>query len=455
MHENKFEKEVRGKMDHFGLDPSEAVWAGVEKEINKDRKDRRPLFWLFFFSGLALLGGVIYTAGYKYSTDRHVAALAKQGMEKNPERKSAARAFHEAENLKLKDPGKVPGSVPAGQIIIQSGQRERYVSKKSSKKEIILKSVNNSYGQNNAPEINPEERKQPEEKGIGAGSIGETESTGKIIARPGLATIEIAKVRALPTDSALEGKISGRENKQSKKLSWTIGFSGSAGVSNVNQSLFKPTTITNYFYAPVSSGPATVNANTTRVSEIQGGFSFAVSLFADRELSKRISFRAGLGYHYYSTKINTGKAVNGPVYTFSTNTQGLIANSFYQNGNDREYTNEYHFIDLPVTMNFQLNQSMRMPLIWQAGLSLSYLVNSNALYYDPLSNVYFENSQQFNRTQLNATTALLIGLNTHRCALQMGPLLQYGLTGLSKNSAGNPEHLLYYGVGISLIPRKK
>ena len=98
---------------------------------------------------------------------------------------------------------------------------------------------------------------------------------------------------------------------------------------------------------------------------------------------------------------------------------------------------------------------MHTPLIWQAGFSISYLVNSNALYFDPLSNVYFENSQQFNRTQLNATTALLIGFNLHNSTIQIGPLLQYGLTGLSKNGAGVSEHLLYYGVGISFIPGKK
>ncbi len=447
MHENKFEKEVRGKMDHFGLDPSEAVWAGVEKEINKDKKDRRPLFWLFFFSGLVLLGGGIYTAGYKNSTNRNVVTLEKQGAEKTPGKQSGLRAFNKADNLKLKDPGKGPGNVPTGQIMNQSNHKDGDFAKNNRKKEIILKPENDTHGQNNAPEIKSEESKQPEVKSTEVGNTGQTESADKKITAPGLATIGIAKEKSLPTDSALEEKITGKENKQSKKPSWTIGFSGSAGVSNVNQTLFKPTTTTTYTYAAVSSGPGTVS--------VHGGFSFATGVFANRDLSKRISLRAGLGYHYYSTKINTGKAVNGPVYSFSTNTQGLIANSFYQNGDDREYTNEYHFIDLPVTINFQLNKSIHTRVFWQAGLSLSYLVNSNALYFDPLSNVYFENSQQFNRTQLNATTALLIGFNIHHCELQMGPLLQYGLTRLSKSSAGNPEHLLYYGVGISLIPGKK
>jgi Outer membrane protein beta-barrel domain len=455
MHENKFEKEVREKMDHFGLDPSEAVWAGVEKEIDKNKKDRRPLFWLFFFSGLALLGGGIYFAGNKYSADRNLITLEKQGVEKNHEKQSEVDASNKPESLKLNDPGKVPGNVSSGQTTNRPKHKDGHVSKNSLKKEVILKSGNYTHVPENALEIKTGESKQPEEKKTEAGSIGQTENNGKIITGSAPATAEVAKEKTSPTDSVSDGKVTGKENKAAKKLSWTIGFSGNAGVSNVNQTLYKPTVTTTYSLAPLSSGPGTVSATTTRTSEIDQGFSFAAGVFANRDLSNRLSFRAGLGYHYFSIKINTGKAVNGPVYTFSNNTQGLIANSFYQNGNDREYTNKYYFIDLPVAINFQLNKSIHSPLIWQTGLSLSYLVNSNALYFDPLSNVYFENSQQFNRAQLNATTALLIGFNMHHCVFQVGPLLQYGLTGLSKNGAGNPEHLIYYGVGISLIPGKK
>ena len=439
----------------INLDLIHRMRYGLEwtKKSIKTKNDRRPLFWLFFFSGLALLGGGIYFAGYKYSADRNAIAHEKQGMENNPEKQSGVEAFNKADSLKLSDHGNVPGHMSAGQTANQSKHNDGYGSKNRLKKEIILKSVNDTYNQDKALEIKTEETKQTAKEKTEDNSIGQTENNGEIITGAGLATTEVAKERTIPTDSVSEGKAAVKENKQSTKPSWTIGFSGSAGVSNVNQTLFKPTSTTTYSYAPLSTG--SVNATTTRTSEIDPGFSFAAGVFVNRNLSKRISFRAGLGYHYYSTKINTGKAVNGPVYSFSANAQGLIANSFYQNGNDLEYTNKYHFIDLPVTINFQLNKSLHTPLIWQAGMSLSYLVNSNALDFDPLSNVYFVNSQQFNKTQLNATTALLIGFTMHHCELQMGPLLQYGLTGLSKNSASNAGHLIYYGIGVTLIPGKK
>ena len=66
MRENEFEKQVRKKMDELGFDPSEAVWAGIDKEINREKKRRRPFFWLLFCSGLLLAG-----SGYYFFTTKN------------------------------------------------------------------------------------------------------------------------------------------------------------------------------------------------------------------------------------------------------------------------------------------------------------------------------------------------------------------------------------------------
>ncbi|HZZ74952.1 MAG TPA: hypothetical protein VFE04_03460, partial [Puia sp.] len=60
MRENEFEKQVREKMGQLGFDPSESVWVNVDKEINKKRRRRVPLIWLFFISGLLVAGGAYY-----------------------------------------------------------------------------------------------------------------------------------------------------------------------------------------------------------------------------------------------------------------------------------------------------------------------------------------------------------------------------------------------------------
>ena len=63
MQENEFEDQVQKIMGELSFDPHDTVWSGVAKEIEKDKKRRKPLFWIF------LLGApVIITAGYLFST---------------------------------------------------------------------------------------------------------------------------------------------------------------------------------------------------------------------------------------------------------------------------------------------------------------------------------------------------------------------------------------------------
>jgi hypothetical protein len=106
-------------------------------------------------------------------------------------------------------------------------------------------------------------------------------------------------------------------------------------------------------------------------------------------------------------------------------------------------------------MNFQLNKSLKLPVIWEAGLSPAYLAGSNALHFDPVTNVYYRNNSLFNKVQLNAASDIMVGFHIHKNELQMGPQLAYGITHILNKSTGNPEHLFYSGLKVSFIPRKK
>ena len=133
----------------------------------------------------------------------------------------------------------------------------------------------------------------------------------------------------------------------------------------------------------------------------------------------------------------------------------ITAASYYENGNSQAYTNQYHFIEMPVSVNFQINKSKRIPFNWELGITPGYIVGSKALYYDPNTNVYFNNYLQPNKMQLNAVTAFMIGIPLNKGQLEAGPQVQYGLTGFVNTSDGNPGHLFYAGLKISFIPGKK
>ena len=272
---------------------------------------------------------------------------------------------------------------------------------------------------------------------------------------PAVAAAKEQNTNKTSTADKASAKQSGDSNKQNLKTSpWSFAITATGGISNINQSLFQSVNSANnsyYAYTPNAISAPPPPAPYTS-SAIQPGFSFGVGILVSRKISKRVSLSAGLDYHYYSTKIHTGVAVDSSRYVYAAYGQTASVNSFYQNGQAQSYTNQYHYIGLPVSLSLQMNKSIKNPLNWEAGFSLAWMLGTNALHFDPNTNVYFENSQLFNKTQWNANTAILVGFPVNQHSIQLGPQLQYGLSGLLKTNGSNPGHLFYFGMKISFIP---
>ena len=470
MHENNFEKQVREKMDQLGFDPADSIWERVDKEINKEKKHRRPLFWLFFFSGLALAGGAWYFSVYKNATPDKINYHQTGGEKKQegePGNKSGIKEPVNGEgvaNEKLSksndlatNENKKPDEILSKNHTPHRGKQNAIKSARLQKDILIQKSVNSS-DQTIAASGG---KRAAESAAVVAGAEELSARDGKDSHQSNDSAAAkksdpITENKSPVKDSVSNQAATAKKTEKKKSGGWKIGYTGSVGFSNVNQDLFKSisssNTVSYAVAAPGTPSGQPLSNNNYSSSEVSTGFSFGAGVFVNRDLSKRFSVSGGLGYHYYSTKIQTG------TYVSNTNLLSLSnasVNSFYTNGNTNAYTNQYHFIELPVTLNFQLNKSKKRPVIWEAGLSLSWLFSTNALYYDPSHNVYFENDDLMNRTQLNGITAIMVGFPLGKSALQLGPQLQYGFTGLLKNSSGNPGHLIYYGLKISFIPGKK
>jgi Outer membrane protein beta-barrel domain len=453
MHENNFEKQVQEKMDQLGFDPSDAVWAAVDKEINKGKRRRRPFFILFFFSGLLIAGGGIYFGMIKNPSTNIIAGQQHKGKKENQDEQSEGKV-QSSRQQEIAMNGKQSGETPFINSVNNNKWPANTVdyngnkSNNSEKNIIVIKSgSDNIEGKNLAIT-----KAEPQKSGN-----SELDSSAK---KP-MAAAE----NKMAIDSSPALKTASVEKKKVKTSLWKIGFTGGAGISNTNQSLFKQSNTTGLYYIPANVNVGTGAAAPVPVSsEINPGFSFSLGIFVSRNLSKRISISTGLNYHYYSTHVYTGYAVDSPIivynpvyYPGSSTLSGAsyTINSYYRNGSNYSYTNSYHFIELPLTADFQLNKSLKLPVYWEAGLSVSYLLNSNALHFDPNGNLYYQNAELFNKIQLNGATAIMIGFPINKSEMQIGPQLQYGLTGLQKSGSGNPQHLFYTGLKISFIPRKK
>jgi hypothetical protein len=265
-------------------------------------------------------------------------------------------------------------------------------------------------------------------------------------------------------------KSGGPKKPRKNAAALEIGFGINSGLSIVDQSPFRAAYVNQIgYYTILGANPGT---NDTP-SRIYTDFSFGVSFFVKKKISKRLSFTAGIGYQYYSTKIYTGKAVDSLVWVYTARTvtsnpaNGLLpglnpnqsyylrVSTYYPNINTSRYINQYHFLTLPLAVNFQLNRGRTLPLIWEAGLSLAYLISSNALHFDPHADVYYQDNKLFNRLDLQGTTAILASFHLSKNELKIGPQLEYGLTGVLNKTASNSEHLLSGGIKAIFIPHKK
>jgi hypothetical protein len=123
----------------------------------------------------------------------------------------------------------------------------------------------------------------------------------------------------------------------------------------------------------------------------------------------------------------------------------------------RDYTNRYHFVELPVTLSYRFNRSRRMPLVLDGGLSLSRLVYTNALHFDGISRVYYENDDFFNKLQAGLHAGLKIGiLQNSKNPIWVGPNLRYFASGLIKRdiAPSGSQHLWSFGINAKMLLKK-
>jgi len=471
MHDPKFENEVQKKLEELSFSPSEAVWTRVERAVNEKRRRRLPFFWFFLLPSLGLAGaGMIYFS-------KHRTAPTAQVVQHT----AAPAPASETPDGKAATPTTIVAQPASGQQIVQS------IHPGTSKGQIH--SPNNQAPPSNTP--------APPDAGapiVAEATPGRTTTkaeditsssdpaTHQDIARPDLASPRtpyhtgLPDLRtfdhrfAAPTASRLAGSSASAATKTpinlKPKYTWEMGFAGGIGASSMNSSLFRQPTVaaTN---TPALSTPMAVTASyKAPVSGIQPDISCWAGIVAQRPLSKALTLSLGLDLHYYSTRQQIGDAVyNNPVSFYQASTlfnyqqspytaQPTGVYPYYSVGNTDVFVNRYYFLELPVSVLWKVNHSRNLPLFWENGLSLSYLISTNSVYYNAKSGVFYKDQGSMaNKTQLNLSTALLVGLPVKTMRLQVGPQVQYGLTSLQHQSSIG-QHLFYGGIRIVLMPGK-
>jgi len=157
-------------------------------------------------------------------------------------------------------------------------------------------------------------------------------------------------------------------------------------------------------------------------------------------------------YNYFSTQREVGRIIS-PSQSFNQNTTNARYSATYTQQDGKNYTNKYHYLTLPVGIEWQLNKGIKLPPIaLNAGADLSWLTTTNALHYNANTGSYFEDKSRFNKLQVGIYTGLSVKLLRHsRRPMDIGPVFQYNLSNLIKSGSDRRQNMIYGGISARLV----
>ncbi len=495
MHDPEFEKNIQKKMEELDFNPPESVWDKVALEIQKDKKRRRPIIWFFLFLGLALAGSIYYMLA-PVLTARHSIASGNPKISSQPITDSANKNSSLPQNSGVdRSLKKLPDSISDNQEPDQASINKNNIADPKSlpaaqsTHSSILTSKKNSLGEvnelgssNTTSNLSLKNKKERQWKfsstSVESGPSNkyeadrkadlpsiekyqQNETSGIVLNNnvlppltPALNSSHFAVTGPISDPVAADAKKS-QANKNPNHHSWNIGYTTAPGISTINKTLFnslKSVADVYSFYAP--SVPPTSSAGAPLPSTVQSGFSFTAGAFVEKKLSNKLTFSTGLNYHYYSNQIQTGAKIDSMVPMISNFSASQLV-GYYHTGTATRYTNQYHFLELPVSLRWQFNNSKSLPLSLEGGLTISQMLGSNALHYNSLSGIYYKDNDLFRKTQFGGTAALLVGFYINHSFFQAGPQVQYGLSNMLKDNNSAAEHLFFTGIKLTIVPKKK
>lgn len=483
MSANDFEKEVEQRLAQLQLKPSDGVWQKLEAGLQ--RKKRRKTFFLFFLTALLCTGGGywmwtqsdvnthdttgIVTTGTIKDTTVVVPKIIKE--EPAPEnKKSTVNVSDNPNDLVIKMDEPQTPSINTKALTGRKNKRSQQVvvtpfKATGSKRKTVSPEMNAGVDNNSKTPVATADdiagitfNQETDTTGfllddklvkqrhlINAGDINNRSYA--LLNTEGERTIGSLHEGSLPL--RVEAKESIITNTQ-KKYPFYWGIEVMAGVSgamekrepsakSVQMDMNNP--ITSGYYSntsPLVSNNAVWESQS--IHRASTAHSFGITAY--KQLSKRNAFSFGLSYQYLSTATKVGDSaltVNG------NNTM----RTYYYGRETKNYTNKFHFINIPVTHHLILNKNKNMPFSWDLGMSVSRLLSTNALVTSSyLGGSLLEDKQAFTRTHFFIHTGLTIGLTNNKNSLwQLGPVLNYGLNKIGEQKGDDRN---FWEVGIKL-----
>ena len=461
-------------MEELSLTPSAPVWQKVEKQIRQKKDRRRLIFWLLPLLLVGGGGGWMLWGTAKEGTPASTVSVPKQpsvSSQTVPGNTSALSAPANERKVKNTIAGR-PQDIK--ESIYTTIDNQPKLTAQQPKRSWINHPKQTAPSASSAPEVAQKEKtaasstsdqaledreKVPvtdasvigEEAAInkeGATTSQEkdpvpagTKDSATFLQQDAVTketeipppTASIAATTVPSGDSVAVTRTAPPQKINTSKWQWTVH--AEAGITSVWSTLFQLPTTRSY---DAFSSPAQYSGGNNFFayypSPQDEGFAFSAGLTAKRIVSRRTKLTAGLQYNFYSTRLAVGQQKNATATAMVPYArQSMAAPNAYLPGTQNDYTNRYHFVQLPIGVEYQLIQNL--PLQVHGGVSLAHLVKTNALAYDYRAQGYYQNSNAFNATQLHLFTNITYTLWKGKSRkLDVGPYIQYSLTELQKTA---------------------
>ena len=503
MPENEFEKKISSEMQELRFKPSENVWLRVEERIKK-KKERRIFVVIFLLAGLALLGywqrGNLFgeqknDIAKKVQTDSSGDKPKEDNSESTNEINKSSEIKQNTETTKPEETKNTTNKTADDKLTDDRSvvdRKEIAVSKKE-----INKPGKNNEGTNGKPGSAKTKKDNKPGSSIALVSANSKKKNGVVDPSKDLKTnsettkqVEVDQTEVKSVESKIDSAktVTGVHEKDTttkkdtvlkagptkdpapqvvkkdpSERKWKWGLHITPGISSLNDNDISlggaKFADANAYQNPVVSGPGAQPPPRQKPSDAKAGFAFQISAFAQKKLSNRTSLSVGLQYGYYSNVLHIGNRRG----SLNNNTQfnsavGRYANQVYNAGSDTtKYTNSYHFIELPLLFQWQLNKTKAKPFTWSIGFTVGQLISSNAIMYDTAFNgVYYKNKSQLNKTQFSLSTGFSWTIaNNKSVQWNLGPVADLHLTKLIDNPFESKRYLFFVGLRTGVLLNSK
>ena len=273
----------------------------------------------------------------------------------------------------------------------------------------------------------------------------------------------------------------------SKPSAWSFGIVAEGGASHISKgSPFSLLSKKNNEPEDLAmASPAPPNQNfyggpagftqfpENKPAELKSSIAWSAGGFVQKQLNKRISISAGVQYSYFSMKTDVGQFMKSAISVSNANYDqvvsdyyqgrsayniggGLATTSYPRPPKQQEYTNKYHFLEIPVKIHWRVtNEEAGLPIIVDGGLSVAKLLSTNALHYDGTNDVYYKDYDYFNKIQAGITAGVNVELfSESKHPIWIGPTIKYQLSNLITSDLSGGQHLWSFGLGAKFFLRK-